>query len=455
MSWSGKRVAVAGLGRSGIAVAKAAKQLGAQVVAFDERPSDNPSVITATDDLSVSGVEVVSNWHGRLDPDEFDTLVVSPGFAITHPSIHDMGGREVMGEVEFAYLAANDPVIAITGTNGKSTTTVLTWLLLKAAGVDAILCGNIAGSGYPEMTVTEAAMQGGEVLVAEISSFQLETVKNFRPFVATVTNIAPDHLDRHASYEEYVNCKLRLFDRMSGGDTIVIDKDAPGTPLDRINDNCRNVWLSSTGTNSTNGHTARVGTTLFFSGHQIDATSLKVIGEHNVANAMVAWELACSFVGEPTQDQADAMLSALLSFEGLKNRMEVVAEKGGVSVINNSVCTNPEAVISSSQGLAGKQHLLIGGKRKNLNFEEVGQYLRGTDHQAYLFGPDTAELNSQLGGLGQEFVSMGDAFEAAVQAAGNGESVILMPGCASAAPYPSFRERGEHFVEMAERWLLS
>ena len=149
MSWSGRRVAVAGLGRSGIAVARAAKQLGAQVVAFDERPADNPGVMSSTDELARSGIEVSSGWHGRLDQHDFDTLVVSPGFAMTHPALRDMSSKEVIGEIEFAFQVGNDPIIAITGTNGKSTTTVLTWLLLKAAGKDAVLCGNIAGSGLP------------------------------------------------------------------------------------------------------------------------------------------------------------------------------------------------------------------------------------------------------------------------------------------------------------------
>ena len=201
--------------------------------------------------------------------------------------------------------------------------------------------------GYPELTLTEAAMQGGEVLVAEVSSFQLETVKDFRPYVATVTNIAPDHLDRHATFDEYVRCKLRLFSKMSGSDSIVIDRDSPGIPLEKVNDNCRNVWLSSKGQNNTNGHTARVGETLFFSGLQVQASSLKIIGEHNIANAMVAWELACAYLGDLSPEQTSTMLTALLEFEGLANRMELVVEKNGIQVINNSVCTNPAAVIAS------------------------------------------------------------------------------------------------------------
>jgi UDP-N-acetylmuramoylalanine--D-glutamate ligase len=364
-----------------------------------------------------------------------------------------MSMREVIGEVEFAFRIARDPIVAVTGTNGKSTTTVLTWVLLSAAGKDAVLCGNIAGSGYPEVTITDAALRGGDVLVAEVSSFQLETIVSFRPFVAAITSLAPDHLDRHPTFEDYKRCKLRIFENMGAGDTVVLNADDSALGRSDVPEGPRRVKFSPSGSGASNGYSARVGDQLFLGGLQIKVESLPLLGEHNVANAMMAWELACAAIGEPTEGQAEEMLSALLKFKGLANRMELVGEKGGVIVVNNSMCTNPAAVVASSSGLKRRQRLILGGNRKQLDFTPVGDYLRGTTHSAYLFGPDTDGLNSQLRGSWPSFPSMQDAFVAAVADAVAGDAVVLMPGCASAEPYSNFRERGDAFRAMAQEWL--
>ena len=455
MRLEGKRVAVAGMAKSGISVARAVVELGGKATVLDQKPADSSAIIQAMDELFAIDVQAVPGWHGRLDPDEFDMLVVSPGFPRDHPAIHDMAGREVVGEIEFAYRIARDPIVAITGTNGKSTTTVLTWTLLRAAGKDAVLCGNIAGSGYPEVTLTEAALTGGDVLIAEVSSFQLETIKTFRPFVAAITTIAPDHLDRHPSFEDYKRCKLRLFENMGAGDTVVVNLDDKSFSREEVPEGPRKVKFSRIGLGATTGFTARAGDDLFFSGLKVKAERMPLIGEHNIANAMMAWEMACAVLGEPTEDQAAAMLSALLQFKGLANRMEAVGEKGGVLVVNNSMCTNPAAVVASSSGLKRRQRLILGGNRKQLDFAPVGEYLRGTVHKAYLFGPDTEGLNRQLQGSWPSFPSMQEAFRAAAGEAEPGDAVVLMPGCASAEPYANFRERGDAFRQMAQEWITS
>jgi UDP-N-acetylmuramoylalanine--D-glutamate ligase len=455
MKLAGMRVAVAGMAKSGLSVARAVAQLGGKATVFDQKPADSPAIFQAMDELHAVDVQAVPGWHGRLDPAEFDMLVVSPGFPREHPALADMAQREVIGEIEFAFRIARDPIVAITGTNGKSTTTVLTWVLLNAAGKDAVLCGNIAGSGYPEVTITDAALRGGDVLVAEVSSFQLETIYTFRPFVAAITSIAPDHLDRHPSFEDYKRCKLRVFENMGMGDTIVLNSDDKSIGRDEVPEGPRRVKFSPSGLGPTSGYTARLHEQLFLSGLQIKVESLPLIGEHNVANALMAWEMACAVLGEPTEEQSAAMLSTLLQFKGLANRMEVIGEKGGVLVINNSMCTNPAAVVASSSGLKRKQRLILGGNRKQLDFTPVGEYLSGTEHQAYLFGPDTEGLNAQLQGSWPSFPSMQEAFYAAVGEAEAGDAVALMPGCASAEPYGNFRERGDAFRAMAQEWLSS
>ena len=443
------------MAKSGLSVAHAVQALGGKATVFDQKPADSPAILQAMDELHAMDVQAVPGWHGRLDPDEFDMLVVSPGFPRNHPALVDMAQRDVVGEIEFAFRIANAPIVAITGTNGKSTTTVLTWTLLKAAGREAVLCGNIAGSGYPEVTLTDAALTDADVLVAEVSSFQLETVREFRPFVAAITCVAPDHLDRHPSFEDYKQTKLRLFARMGATDAIVINRDEESLLPGDFPEDPRKVRFSPSGSGASNGFTARLNDELYFGGLKIARASLPLLGEHNVANAMMAWEMACAILGEPTPDQSAAMLSALMGFKGLANRMEVVGEKGGVLVINNSMCTNPAAVVASSRGLDRRQLLILGGNRKQLDFTPVGEYLRGTKHAAYLFGPDTGGLNGQLKGSWPSFSTMQEAFVAAVASAMPGDAVVLMPGCASAEPYANFRERGDAFREMAKGWIAS
>ncbi|MCH7903350.1 MAG: UDP-N-acetylmuramoyl-L-alanine--D-glutamate ligase [Armatimonadetes bacterium] len=453
MKLDGTRIAVAGMAKSGISVGFAAKELGAAVTVFDEKPADHPSILPAVDTLNAAGVVAAPGWHGHLSDEDFDMLVLSPGVPMNHPCVADMKEREVIGEIEFAYRITSDPILAITGTNGKSTTTVLTWLLLRAAGVDAVLCGNIAGSGYDELTLTDASMQSVDVLVAEVSSFQLEFVQRFRPRVAAITNITPDHLERHASFAEYESCKYRLLEKMSASDVVIVNLDERTVDPDRIPPAPRKIKFAPDGFGATSGVTARAGDRLFLSGDDIAIASLPLLGDHNLANAMMAWEMADAFLKEPSSDQHDAMLSALLKFTGLANRMELVRERGGVKFVNNSVCTNPEAIIASCRGIDGPQRLLIGGKRKNLDFAPLGEFLATSGNPAYIFGPEADELSAQMGAALSTFEDLPKAFAAAASDASDGDFVVLSPGCASAEPYANFKERGDDFRRLVEEWI--
>ncbi len=454
--FSGRRVAVAGMGVSGLALGKAVLALGGRPTVLDQKPNDSPALIAAVDDLDAAGVEAVTAWHGRLDPADFDLLVVSPGFPRDHPAIRDMvgGGREVWSEVEFAYHIARAPIIAVTGTNGKSTTTVMMWLLASGAGRTSHLCGNIAGSGYPEQTLTEAALKAreGELLVAEVSSYQLEWANTFRPSAAAVTNVTPDHMDRYRRFEDYFETKLRLFNAMTTGDSVIVNLDEPSVTLADVERNLAGpatlVTFSPSGSQQGSGVARREGGRLWLSDMEANLDDLPLFGEHNVTNAMMAWEIVARVV-RPNA----GMLEALYSFKGLANRMERLGVRDGVTIINNSMCTNPAAVIASSRSTKGRQHLLIGGVTKNLEFAPVGEYLRQTGHRVYLFGPDPEKMNAMLQGDWPHFETMQSAFEAACGAAVSGDTVMLAPGCASADPYSNFRERGDAFREMAGTWL--
>ncbi len=447
------------MGRSGIAVAMAAARRGAKVTLYDEKMVETPAQIEQVEALQAAGVQVVPGWHGRFEEPDFDALVTSPGFKRTHPALVDCteAGVQILSEVEFAYLISEAPIVGVTGTNGKSTTVVMTWLIAKTCA-DAVLCGNLSGSGYPELTLTEAADQSTpeQILVAEISSFQLEWVTEFRPDVAAITNITPDHLDRHPNFEDYQLTKLRIFKAQEPGDVAVVNQSDPGLAADRMLDAIPGgvgvTWIGREGSDPTPS-SAFGERTLHLSGiGEVALADLPLYGRHNAINAVMAWELATDALGD--RANPTAMLDGLRSFKGLSNRMERLGEHQGVTIVNNSMCTNPSAVIANANAIPGVQYVLMGGVTKGLDFSEVQIFFANSPHKIYLFGPKLEHgLHEQLGELGTAYATLEEAFVAAMRAAKDGETVLLSPGCASAPPYANFRERGDAFRDLVARWL--
>lgn len=465
----GMRVAVAGMGSSGRAAAKLLARIGAEPVVFDQKPGDDPDVLKATDLLAGLGIEARPGWHGHLDPNEFETLVVSPGFPLRHMAIEDMldANREVLSEVELAYRHSKRPILAITGTNGKSTTTVLAWLLLNAAGQNAMLCGNIAASGYPERPLAEAALatlgdEPPDWLVAEISSFQLEWVSQFRPKIAAILNVTPDHGDRHATFQEYFETKTRLLARLDEGDTWVATlAEASVTPdqlIEFVPGRPRLVTFDPMGRapfEELSGRTRRRGDQIRLGERWLSREEYPPEGEASLSNLFCAWEMASVALGAPSEDQEEAMREAARHFRGLTHRMELVGKKNGIRVINNSMCTNPASVIANSLDLAGPQILLMGGKRKELDYSVVGDFLREKGHTTLVFGPSAAAFSAALGIEAELFASLPEAFARATELAQPGSAILLSPGAASETPYADFRQRGAAFVAMAREWLDS
>lgn len=454
-SFEGLSVAVLGLGVSGLSAAKVLRKLGAFPTVFDQKPSDLPDVVRATDQLYQDDVPVVSGWHGRIAADQFDLMVVSPGFRRDHPAIADFTSKPVLSEVELAYRISEAPMIAITGTNGKSTTTVLTWLIVNEMGVKGHLCGNIAGSGFPEKTLSAAAYEAksDEWLVAEVSSYQLEFVSAIKPKVCTILNVTPDHMDRHHSFEDYFSTKMRLTENIGTGDTLVINSDEPSISTLRFRKSLKNgakvVAFSSTGSGVTqNESTRRIGDVVYFGDDVFNLKEWAVVGDHNYSNLMCAWELAFAATGRSCD-----ISKAVNPFNGLDHRMEIVGRKKGITVINNSMCTNPAALIASIGAIHQRQFILMGGNTKRLDFTSVQNYLTSREHEVIVFGPGAEKLNQQLGGHWQVSNSLGEAFAIAVREAQSGDCIILSPGCASADPYLNFRERGNAFKSIAMEWL--
>lgn len=459
MNVSGMRVAIAGMGVSGFAIARAVQKLGGEAIVFDQRPADSGTAIQAADELANLGVRVVTGWHGRLEPESYDLYVVSPGFPVTHPSIQDMrgAGKEVIGEIEFAYRITQVPILAITGTNGKSTTTALTYALMKARGLDAVLCGNIAGSGFAEQPLTSAAIDHPEadVLVAEVSSYQLETVKDFKPRVATVLNVTADHMERHSSLDEYREIKFRIAANMSGGDALVLDAGETSIDWRRVQKNLdQNASLMLIGSSepmeelpaNVSLEDFRVeGSEILLGNVKCSTNELRIEGPHQYRNAVMAWSL-CAAWSELTDKDESAMLAELKVFRGLKNRMEFIGQIDDVAIYNNSVATNPDSVIADLDSLKTRQHLLIGGTTKNLRYERLGSELDRRGHSAYVFGPNNEEIAAQIGSSATVFDSLEEAFDSALAVSAPGEAIVLSPACASAYPYTNFIERAEAFI---------
>ena len=429
--FEGQSIAVFGLGRSGLAVARAAISRGATVTVYDETPREKLGKPELAEEAEGLGAKLVLGQSFPMSASE-ETIIVNPAIDHRHPCLQSQK-EKVIGEVEFAYRISKAPIIAITGTNGKSTTTAMTVVALRAAGIDAILCGNIFGSGLPEMPLTDAADQSTpeQVLVAEISSFQLEWVRDFAPIAAAITTITPDHLDRYDSFEDYAATKLRIFENAA----VKIDAREQFYLI-----------LEST-------------------------TGFKAIGEHNVRNAVTAAALTVATLEwllsqESSMDAIQAYqrereskgnqamlphnaIKALREFPGLAHRMQFVAEVQGVRYINNSMCTNPAAVVASIESLATEPvHVLVGGVNKDLPFAPLGDYLQGKSHRIYLFGRDASQINAELSQKWQVYVTMREAFDAAAKEAKDGEIVMLAPGCASMDQFRDFRHRGDVFCKL-------
>ncbi len=600
---TGKRIAIYGLGRSGLSVARAALQLGAAPVVFDRSLPEQMSKQDVLQAVRELGVELRLGWGEFFDVADFDWVVTNPAVdmrsVVLQRAVAD--GIEVLSEVEFAYrvlVARFSPppsewfvsegggqgegdsgalqagristphpfgsaqgitpsskknhfeeggfpaLVAITGTNGKSTTTVMTYLALCECGIDAVLCGNIFGTGLPEVPLTEAALHAtaDQVLVAEISSFQLEWVSQFRPAVAGITNIWPDHLDRYESFQQYADTKHRIFATQTDADFAVVKEfdphvEAPGGSSAKYRR--RPPGSQSQKADGLEGHPTVL--TFGAQGEQaqvleeeirildksIRTDEMQVIGTHNYSNAAMAGLMAYATLkwlanrggdilvpdsGKPKQERVERsstgdrnvpatggavaahartllaeaesaliekggakrrlhskfqtpnskfealpqpIIDALKSFKGIEHRMEVVGSKNGVRVINNSMCTNPDAVVKSAQSVKGPNHLIMGGKDKDLPFAPVRNYLASGMHKAYLFGESKDLLNQQLGGGFPTYNTLQEAFRAATEKARPGEVIMLAPGCASTDQFNDFRDRGNVFKAIAKEWLNS
>lgn len=433
------RAAVLGAGKSGRAAAQALSASGVRVTIYDES------------DVVLPECEVVANWDRTLPSEPFELVVTSPGFAREHPALRAAVARgiPVWSEPELAYRISKAPIIAITGTNGKSTTTYLTYRMLQAAGFRAHLCGNIAGSAE-DKPATQAAMDAhpDDVLVAEISSFQLEWVDSFRPRIAVLTRIDQDHLNRYAgSFEEYAAVKRRIFRRQTPEDFAVIGyADVPELASRRIS---FPQELPRDCAFHREGHMVLrlEGEEHFLAEHADLQTRSSADKDNALAAATAAWLFGA---------RTDAIRRALQGFRGLHSRMEVVGVHMGITFIDNSAATNPTSCANAITSSGPFTLPLIGGVAKGNDPAPIVAACRALERPAVLYGEMAGELAGLFAAAGVSHVrvnTLDEAFANAVGLARPGDTVLLAPGGASFDQFGSFLERAERFRQLVARHL--
>ncbi len=443
-----EKVLVIGLGKSGFASA-ALLAPEAEVWAWDAKPekSFDPESLAA---LRALGVRCL--FEDEPDPSGWDKAVLSPGVPLNHPLVLSLraNGCRLSGELEEAFLHCKGRFFAITGTNGKTTTTALCGEMVRAAGLPCEVVGNI---GLPASSRAKEASEE-TVMVTEVSSFQLETTSSFRPAVSALLNVTPDHLNRHGSFEEYARVKGLIYANQTPDSYFIYNADDPVCRALAEKCPCIAVPFSSSEVLSFGAYVQ--GGNLVVSNGQGEETllpcdALKIPGKHNLENALAA-SAVCYFGGiEP-----DAIRSALRSFAGVAHRIEPVATIDGVRYINDSKGTNPDSTIKALEAVEGPILLIAGGYEKNSDFTELIQHFPGRVRKLLLLGTTAqrfAERALALGFPKEDIVlckNMEQCVERGRALARPGDCVLLSPASASWDMYSGFEERGDHFKRLVE-----
>ncbi len=443
MELQGKRVLVVGLARTGLATARFCARRGARVSASDARSEAELAEILPEMRKIAWRLEL-----GRHTAEFFagqDLIVASPGVPADLPAMAAarQGGTPVWSEIELAWHFLPGKLIAVTGSNGKTTTTSLIGHILSQAGVHTTVAGNI---GTPLISCAEAAREDG-VTVAEVSSFQLELIESFRPDISVFLNLTPDHLDRHASFEAYCQAKLKIFTNQREADVAVINADDP-LLAGRAPVGPRVRRFSRLG-EVTAGTYVR-GERIVFreEGREtplLDLSDIGLRGEHNLENVLAA-SAAAWMAGVP----AAAIASAVRSFRGVEHRLEFVTEIGGVRFFNDSKATNVDAALKAIGAFPGRLLVILGGKDKGSDYAPLIEPLRRRAKLAVLIGAAAEKIQRQFGG--QVPVQASRTLERALaycwERAEPGDTILLAPACASFDQFENYEHRGRRFKEL-------
>jgi len=447
MDLKDKRALVVGLGKSGVASALFLKSRGARVTVSDLKPEAelrNEILL-----FLEHGIAVETGGHGDRTFRGQDLIVVSPGVPFDAPMLVQARsqGEKVIGEIELAAQFLPGPIAAITGANGKTTTTALAGEILAAANIPVLVGGNI---GTPAIGFVDQASPETWI-VLEVSSFQLETIVKFRPRIAVILNITPDHLDRHKTFANYVNAKARIFENQRPEDFAVLNADDATTAglADRTH---AQLFRFSRKKEMDKGAFAR-GSQIFFRDGQreqeiMPLAEIPLKGLHNLENV-----LAGICVGMLAGCQPEKIRRAVQNFKAVEHRLEFVAKIAGVDYYNDSKATNVDATIKALESFPANIHLILGGKDKGSDYTVLNDLLRERVKRVYTIGAAAAKIESHIQGAAEieHAETLENAVQRAAESAVPGDVVLLAPACASFDQFQNYEHRGSVFKEVVRQ----
>ena len=438
-----ERVLVIGLGRSGRASIEVLKPRVAAMYATDESPTFDPASIDVPF-VAPSEIESILS--------DVTAAVLSPGIPLNGDLVRRVqaAGVPVFSEVEVAYRICKAPIVAITGTKGKTTTTALIGEIFKRAGKTTYVGGNIGNALIHETAIAQPT----DWVIAEVSSFQLESIRSFKPRISLIVNISPDHLDRYHSMDEYAEAKFRIVANQGPGDTFVGNLDdariaALASGDDAVRVKGRAVWFADQPHRNTTLY-IRGGETIVYAPPTGDPRPLEIMrvdeiplrGKHNIENVMGAILVGLSAGLEPA-----AIADAVRNFAALHHRLEPAGEHAGVTYIDDSKATNPGSVIAALRSFDAPIVLIAGGKAKGTDFAELGRVASSRTKAVVLIGEAADDIAKTIKRATVAWAnSMTEAVSAAASLAASGDIVLLSPGCASFDMFTSAEDRGEQFM---------
>lgn len=441
MDVANKRMLVVGLGKSGVASALFLKARGARVTVSDTKPQDEFKNEIPV--LLDQGIAVETGGHGERTFRGQDLIVVSPGVPVDTPLLVQARalGEKVIGEIELAAQFFPGKIVAITGSNGKTTTTTLAGEILATGGVSTVVGGNI---GTPAISLVERATPD-TTAVLEVSSFQLETIVTFHPRIAVVLNVTPDHLDRHRTFAAYTDAKARIFENQLAEDFAVLNADDP-TCVEMASRTRAQVFWFSRKKEVKQGAYVRESQILFRDSkrqHEVMPLSeIPLKGAHNVENI-----LAAVSVGALSGIEVGQIRKAVASFKAVEHRLEYVATVRGVEYYNDSKATNVDATIKALESFPANIHLILGGKDKGSDYSVLNDLLRQRVKRVYTIGAAAVKIEGQIKGATEiiHAETLENAIQLASESAQPGDIVLLAPACASFDQFRSYEHRGKVF----------
>jgi UDP-N-acetylmuramoylalanine--D-glutamate ligase len=461
MKLKNKKIVVVGLGRTGLAAARFLHQKGARVLVADT--ADESQLVDSVRILRKMGVALELGPHRTTSFQDADLIVVSPGVSHTIEPIERARSRGIplMGEVELASRFIKEPIVAVTGTNGKTTTTELLGQMLKNSGISVFVGGNI---GKPLIEYADRG-QKEQIVVAEISSFQLDTIDSFRAKVSVLLNITPDHLDRYPNFEAYADSKMRIFSNQQADDVAVLNRTDPLIRAKTKAIKSQQLFFPSLEADEQgavlNGKRIilnldklkriqskiRIPHSAFRIPEYLDIAKLRLLGRHNFENACAA-----SLAALASGATLEGIQKTLDHFKGLAHRLELVATVNGVHYYNDSKATNVDGVLRALDSFSKPVLLLMGGRDKGSNFSALQDHMRAHVKELIVMGEAAESIRTALGQLLPTKVaaSMQDAVTTAFQDADSEDVVLFSPGCASFDWYSNYAERGDDFRRAVE-----